>query len=460
VIPQPPAREAPPAQRWKAAVLMYGQPRMLSMLALGFSAGLPWMLYFQTLSAWLRQVGTARATIGLIALVGLPYTVKFLWAPIVDRWRLPLLGGVFGQRRGWMLLAQLGIAAGLAGIALTDPVAHLGSIVGLALLVAFSGATQDIVIDAWRIETSPAEMQGAMVGGYQFGYRFAIQVGSTGALWMAGGLGWAMSYGAMAVLALVGIITTLCVNEPQRVRPQASIYAERRVVEWVERRSHWPPSLQAAGATLIGAVICPLTDFFTRFGWQLGLLVFGFVSTYRLTDYTAGTMANSFYVDIGYTLQQMGVAKLYGAVPTFLGIIAGGLVFARYGRTRSLLFGGVLIILSTLGYAVLAYYGKPSPLGLALVIGLDNLALGVHGTVLIAFMSTLTSVAYTATQYALLSSIYALTGKLVMSTSGFVVEAIGYPAFYVYAAALSLPALLLLQLLVNRRDLSRLQAVA
>ncbi|HEX9139827.1 MAG TPA: MFS transporter [Steroidobacteraceae bacterium] len=458
--PPPPAKEAPPAQRWKAAVLMYGQPRMLSMLTLGFSAGLPWLLYFQTLSAWLRQVGTARATIGLIALVGLPYTVKFLWAPLVDRWRLPLLGRVFGRRRAWMLLAQLGIAAGLAGIALTDPVAHLGSIVGLALLVAFSGATQDIVIDAWRIETAPPEMQGALVGGYQFGYRFAMQVGSTGALWMAGGMGWAMSYGVMAVLTLIGITTTLFVQEPERFRPQASIYAEQRVVEWVERRAHWPASLQAMGATLIGAVICPLTDFFTRFGWQLALLVFGFVSTYRLTDYTAGTMANTFYVDTGYTLEQIGWARLYGLAPTFLGIVAAGLVFARYGRTRSLLLGGVLVILSTLAYSVLAYYGKPSPLGLALVIGFDNFALGVHGTVLIAFMSTLTSVAYTATQYAVLSSIYAVTGKLVMSTSGFVVDAIGYPAFYIYAAALSLPALLLLQLLVKRSDLSRLQAAA
>jgi len=445
---------APARPPWTEVFRAWREPRMLSMLALGFSAGLPFMLVFATLSAWLRKVGIDRSTIGMLAWVGIVYSLKFLWAPVVDRVRLPLLGRWLGQRRSWMLLAQLGIGAGLAAVSMSDPAAGVGRVALLALGVAFCSATQDICIDAWRIESAPPDRQGAMASAYQFGYLLALKfVASAGALLIADAYGWHASYATMAGLMLVGVLTTLLVREPARIAPQASVFAEARVVEWVARRPHWPGAVRRAGGWLLGAVVCPITDFFVRYGLPLGLLIFGFVSLYRLTDYAMGVMANPFYLDTGFTLTQVGtVAKLYGTLMSFAGIVLGGLAVTRLGRMRALLLGSLLIISSNLAYAAFAALGRPSVGGLALIISMDNVAIGVHGTALIAFLSTLTSASYTATQYAVLSSIYALPGKLLMGTSGIVVDRIGYPAFFLYTASLSLPALLLLALLWRRGE--------
>lgn len=438
--------------RWLEVLKLYREPRMLSILALGFSSGLPFMLVFSTLSAWLRQAGIDRGTIGMLAWVGIVYTFKFLWAPVVDRVRLPLLGRWLGQRRSWMLLAQIGIAAGLAAVATADPAHGVARIAMFTLLTAFASATQDICIDAWRIESAPAEQQGAMASAYQFGYLLALRlVASAGALLIADAYGWHASYATMAALVAVGVVTTLLVREPERRAPQASVYAEARVIDWLAARAHWSESRRRVGGWLVGAVVCPITDFFARYGLQLGLVIFGFISVYRLTDYTMGTMANTFYLDTGFTLTEVAaVAKLYGLLMSFVGIVVGGLAVTRFGRMRALLLGSLLVIASNLAYAAFASIGRPSVSGLALIISLDNLATGVHGTALIAFMSSLTSAAYTATQYAVLSSIYALPGKLLMGTSGLVVDRIGYPSFFLYTASLSLPALLLLWLLWRR----------
>ncbi|HEY6452411.1 MAG TPA: MFS transporter [Steroidobacteraceae bacterium] len=444
---------------WLDSLRIYARPRMLSMLALGISSGLPYMLIFSTLSAWLRQSGIARATIGMLSWVSLVYTLKFLWSPVVDRLRLPLLGAL-GQRRSWMLLAQLSIAGALLAMSTGDPRQHVLRVAAMALWLAFSAATQDVAIDAWRIESAPVREQGAMAAAYQFGYRLAILIASAGALWIAADAGWAHSYATMAALAGIGILTTLLVREPERIVPQVSVLTERRVVAWLEQRAHWPDSLRHAGAWFLGAVICPLIDFFTRYGLQLGLLMFAFISTYRLTDFTMGVMANQFYLDMGFTLKQIAaVAKIFGTLWSIAGILIGGLAVVRLGRTRSLLLGSCLIILSNIGYAVLAARGGASVPGLAAVISLDNFAQGVHGTALIAFMSSLTSASYTATQYAVLTSLYALPPKLLMGTSGHVVDAIGYPRFFVYTASLSIPALLLLYLLARRRDFKLLRAL-
>jgi PAT family beta-lactamase induction signal transducer AmpG len=438
---------------WRESLRIYGRPRMLSMLALGFSSGLPFMLIYSTLSAWLRQSGIARATIGMLAWVSLVYTLKFLWAPVIDRLRLPFIGRALGQRRSWMLLAQLSIAAALVAISTTDPRTQVLRIAAFALWLAFSAATQDVAIDAWRIESAPVREQGAMAAAYQLGYRLAILIATAGALWIAADAGWARCYGAMAGLVGVGVITTMLVREPERIAPRASVLREQRVIAWLERRGHWPRSLRHAGAAFFGAVLCPIIDFFSRYGLSLGLLMFAFIGTYRLTDYSMGAMANPFYLDLHFTLKQIAaVAKVFGTVWSIAGILIGGFAVARLGRVRSLLLGSVLVIISNLCFAALAAHGQPSVPGLATVISLDNFAQGVHGTALIAFMSSLTSASYTATQYAVLSSLYALPPKLLMGTSGLMVDALGYPQFFVYTASLSLPALLLLYLLARRRD--------
>ena len=436
---------------WLEALGAYRDRRVLAMLLLGFSAGLPFMLVFSTLSAWLREVGIERATIGMLSWVGIIYSIKFFWAPVVDRLEVPLLGRLLGRRRSWMLLAQAGIAFGLFRLAHTDPTAHLGAMAALALLVAFSSATQDIAIDAWRIETAPQSMQGVMAAAYQLGYRIAIMVGSAGALWIAADFGWTAAYTAMAACVGVGVLTTLLVAEPQPSVSERTIAQEERVLAWLERRAHWPDFARQLGSWFVGAVVCPLTDFLSRYGTRLALLILAFIASYRLTDFTMGVMANPFYLDIGYTLKEIAaVAKGFGVVMSILGTVLGGVAVAKLGTVRSLALGSILVIGSNLLFVTLAWQPDPGIAGLAMVVSADNLAMGVAGTALIAYLSSLTSAAYTATQYALFSSMYALPGKLLMGTSGFVVDAIGYPWFFVYTSTLGLPALVLLYLITRR----------
>jgi PAT family beta-lactamase induction signal transducer AmpG len=391
------------------------------MLFLGFSAGLPFYLLFQTLSAWLRQAGIQRSTIGMLAWVGIAYTLKFLWAPVIDRTPLPLLYRLFGRRRSWMLFAQAGIAVGLFNLSLSDPASSVTRIAAWAMFVAFWAATQDIAIDAWRIESAAVELQGAMAAAYQVGYRTALITGSAGAFALADRYGWHASYSVMALLVSVGVVTTLLIREPSLTTARQPAAPGR------------------------GAVLGPIVDFFSRYRGGLALAILAFIGTYRLTEYAMGSMANTFYIDRGYTLTQIAtVVKLYGLSMSIAGVVLAGMLIVKLGLVRCLVLGSVLIALSNLGFAALAAAHAPSLLGLGLVNGLDNIAQAVHGTSLIAFLSSLTSPRYTATQYALFSSLYALTGKILEGTSGFVVDAIGYPAFFCYTAALSLPGLLLI----------------
>ncbi|MGC3981792.1 MAG: MFS transporter [Steroidobacteraceae bacterium] len=438
-------------QGWWQALLIYRNPRVLAMLLLGFSAGLPFMLVFSTLSAWLRQAGIDRATIGMLAWVGLVYSIKFLWAPIVDRMPLPVLTRLLGRRRSWMLVAQVGVGFGLLHVAQLNPAASVSAVAIATLFVAFCAATQDIVVDAWRIEAAPLELQGGMAAAYQLGYRIAIMVASAGALWIAADVSWRASYSTMAMLMGVGVITTLFVGEPQPRAEERSVQQETRVIEWMQRNGHLPPFLQSAGSWFLGAVVCPIIDFFTRFGLMLGVLIFGFISTYRLTDYAMGVMANPFYLDQGFTLKQIAaVVKGFGLVSAFAGVLIGGTVIAKLGLRRALITGSIAVMCSNCAFAILAATHSSDIVGLAIVNSLDNLALGIHGTSLIAFMSSLTSARYTATQYAVLSSLYALPGKLLMGASGFVVDALGYSGFFMYTAMLSVPGLILLYWLGKR----------
>lgn len=436
---------------WWDTLRLYAQPRPLAMLFLGFSAGLPFLLVFSTLSAWFREAGIDRTTIGLLSWVGLAYSFKLLWAPLVDRLSLPWLTARLGRRRSWMLLAQFALIAGLAAMAHGDPTQNLLGLAVLAVCVAFASATQDIAIDAWRIESAPVDMQGTMAAAYQLGYRVGLLMATAGALWLAGEYDWRTAYLAMAALIGLGLLTTLMVPEPT-VKPSAATAAqEQRVLAFMTRKAHWPEGLRRAGGWFVGAVVCPLVDFFARNGMATGALILAFIGTFRLTDYTMGVMANPFYLDVGYTLQEIAlVAKGYGVVASIVGVIVGGLGVARFGVVRALIIGGVLVILSNLAFATLAFQQDPDLIGLGLVVSADNFAYNFAGTAFIAYLSGLTNTAYTATQYALFSSLFSLPGKLLMGASGYVVDTSGYPFFFLYTSALGIPALVLLVLL-NRR---------
>jgi MFS transporter, PAT family, beta-lactamase induction signal transducer AmpG len=472
------AVETTAKRTWGQAFAVYLERPVLSMLFLGFSAGLPFFLVFSTLSAWLRTAHIERATIGMLAWVGLMYSFKWVWAPIVDRVGLPTLDRLLGRRRSWMLVAQIGLMFCLANLALGNPAESIAYMALFALGVAFFSATQDIAIDAWRIESAAADKQGAMAAAYQIGYRTALMVASAGALIIADESGFRTSYFTMAGLVLIGVATTLLIREPVREFAPATEEREQRVVNWLARRAHWPQWAQRSGAWFMGAAVGPIVDFFGRYGLTLGLMIFAFISTYRLTDYVMGTMTNTFYIDMGFSLTEIGVvAKFFGWPSTLVGAVLGGVIVAKIGRIRGLLLGSVLIIISNIFYATYGSYachiplecaqsglidfwpshidarGPADNLGLSFIVGFDNLALGVHGTSLIAFMSSLTSAKYTATQYAVLSSLYALPGKLLMGTSGMMVDALGYGDFFLYTALLSIPGLLLL-LWLSRRDIA------
>ncbi|HVT33983.1 MAG TPA: MFS transporter [Nevskiaceae bacterium] len=433
------------------ALHVYAHPRVRGMLFLGFSAGLPFLLVFSTLSAWLTQAGIARATIGMLSWIGISYSIKFFWSPVVDRARLPLLTNWLGRRRSWMLLGQCGIAAGLCGIALHDPAADLEAVVWCALLVAFSSSTQDIAIDAWRIEAAPASMQGAMAAAYQFGYRIAMLAASAGALWLAGEYGWHLSYAVMAVLVAVGLCTTLLVGEPQAQVSRDTLMREARVLEFLETRAHWPEQLRRAGGWIIGAVVCPFVDFFARNGAARGALILALVGTFYLPYITMGVMTNPFYLDLGFSLQQIAaVAKGYGIVASLLGAFLGGIGVVRLGALRCMAIGALLVMFANLTYSALALLHQPTLAGLALIVSVDNIAYNFAAAAFVAYLSGLTNVSYTATQYALFSSLFNLPGKIIAGGSGALVDALGYAPFFIYTALLGIPALLVIAAITRK----------
>lgn len=389
----------------------YLDRRTAVMLALGFAAGLPNLLIFDTLSAWLREAGLSLQTIGFFSLATLAYAFKFLWAPLVDRTQVPVLTAWLGHRRSWMLVAQIAIVIGLWLVALSNPAEHLGVLAVYAVFTGFVSATQDIVIDAWRIEAAPVEQQGAMAAAYQWGYRIALIVAGAVPLVLAQLYGWSVSYGLMACLMGIGIAAVLAAPREQEhmVRPLHGGDASGPM-----RKS------ARIGRYLAGAFIDPLKDFCTRFGRDAALIL-ALICLYRISDFVLNLM-NPFYLDLGFSLTEIAeVRKIYGVAMSMLGVFAGGYAIARFGLMRPLLVGALASPLTHLSYGWLTTQG-PNIHALALAIGVDNIATGFAGTCLIAYMSSLTTVGFTATQYALFSSLYALPGKLLASQSGRIVE--------------------------------------
>lgn len=422
---------------WAEAALAYTRPRVLTMFVLGFSSGLPFLLIFSTLSAWLTEAGVSLATIGFASYVGLAYTIKFAWAPLVDRLPLPLIGPLLGRRRAWMLLAQIVVAGAIFAMSRIDPAIDLAGMVIAAIVVAFASATQDTAIDAWRIEAAAGkDEQATMAAATQLGYRIALIAAGAGALYIADYASWSASYAAMAALMVVGVAGTLLAYRPPEPAPEegaaAALAPRQDLLRW-----------------LYDAAVAPFVDFFARKGW-VALLILAAIGFYRLPDFVMGVMANPFYLDLGFTKSEIAsVSKLFGIWMTIAGALIGGAVAVRLGMMRMLLIGAVMVSVTNLAYAWLATVG-PHVWALTVTVSLENLAGGFGGTALIAYMSSLTSTAFTATQYALFSSFFALPGKIVGGLSGLMVESLGgFYGFFILTAAMGAPAVALVWLLMR-----------
>jgi PAT family beta-lactamase induction signal transducer AmpG len=438
-------------ESWIETCKAFLDRRVAALFFLGFVAGLPYLLVFSTLSIWLREVGIERSTIGFLSWVATFYSIKVLWAPVVDRLPIPWLTRAMGRRRSWMLVAQAGIIVGLLGMAGSDPSQGLAPLVGFALIAAFASATQDIAIDAYSIEAAPAEMQGPLAGSYNFGYRVGLLLAGAGALYIADYASWLAAYAAMAVAMLLGVATVLMIAEPKPAIDRAALLEEERVAQYLQRFAHLAPRLRATLGWLYGAIACPFTDFVRRMGW-IAAVILVFIAIYKLSDVVMGVMAGPFYIDVGFSKSEIAsVTKIFGFAMSVFGGLLGGLLVVRYGVIRPLVFGAFLVGLPNLLFALLAHLGRSDDLWLLiLAISGDNLGGGIAGTVLIAYLSSLTSSAYTATQYALFSSIMSLPGRFIGGWSGVMVDEMGYRDFFIMTAIISLPAIALAWYLARR----------
>jgi MFS transporter, PAT family, beta-lactamase induction signal transducer AmpG len=422
---------------WLNDLRVYFEWPSIRIFFLGFSAGLPLLLVLGTLSFRLRELGIDRSTIGYLSWVGLFYAGKWLWAPLVDRVPIPGVTKRFGRRRSWLLLAQALIMIGLIGMAMSDPKQDLQVIIWFALLVAFASATQDIALDAFRIESAKAEYQAALAASYQTGYRLAMIWAGAGALWLAARAeestslyfanAWQFAYLVMALSMGVGVITTLLSPEPQIVRL---------------------PKARSAGEWLHQTLIQPFADFIGRYRWH-ALLILALIAVYRISDVVMGIMANPFYVDMGYTKDEVaGVTKVFGVIMTLLGAFIGGILALRFGIMRILFLGAILSAASNLLFAWLSTRGHDLT-GLIWVISADNLSSGIASAAFIAYLSSLTNVQYSATQYALFSSMMVLLPKWLAGFSGVYVDRFGYESFFISTALIGIPVLILIGIAIR-----------
>ncbi|MBK1646772.1 MFS transporter [Thiocapsa imhoffii] len=480
------------------------------MLFLGFSAGIPLLLIFSSLSLWLREAGIERQAVTFFSWAALGYSFKFVWAPLIDKLPLPYLTRWLGRRRAWLLVSQLAIIGAIAAMALVDPAhgsGHLTRMAIAAVLLGFSSATQDIVIDAFRIESAAPRLQGLMSSTYIAGYRIGMVVAGAGALYLAAFFGseagqysfeaWQRTYLIMASTMLVGVVTTFLISEPVTQRHDKHVYGAgdylRLVAVFVVSASafaggffvssetfhalkawagggpftgflletlHFALAVAAAVVTgwllvAAGAVnavmaretwIEPALDFFDRYGLKTALLILALIGLYRISDIVLGVISNVFYQDIGFSKPQIATAvKTFGVIISILGGIIGGLMATRYGVMRILMLGAILAAATNLIFVVLAMVG-PDLTWLYIAVAADNLAAGLASAAFIAFLSSLTSVSFTAVQYAIFSSLMTLLPKVLGGYSGSIVDSIGYPGFFVFTALIGVPVVLLVWL--------------
>jgi PAT family beta-lactamase induction signal transducer AmpG len=410
---------------WRSAITPYLTPRMLIILAMGFASVLPLLLTLSTLSYWLSKVGVDKTTIGLFALVGTPYTFKFLWSPVMDQVPLPVLTRLLGRRRSWLLLTQALLAVAIFAMGWTDPATEPVNTAIAALVVAFLSASQDIVIDAYRIDLLPTEEQGHGAGATQVGYRFGLLLAGAGALALSDYVSWPTVFTVLALAMVAAMVVTLLAPEPKA-----------------------PPQPKHRDYALIvrEAVIDPFADFMKRKGW---VLILAFTLFYKFGDALGGTMANPFYNEMGFTGTEIAaVSKLWGVWMTVVGAVLGGVAVARWGVFQALMIGGILQAVTNLAFTYVALAGHDLP-ALAIAITADNIAGGAAGAALVAYLSGLCNVAYTATQYALLTSFMAQGRTWLSSGSGWLADHMDWATFWTATMLFAVPGLVLLAIMMK-----------
>ena len=433
---------------WIASGRVYMERRVLVILLLGFSSGLPLLLVYSTLSAWLKESDVSLTMIGLFSWASTAYALKFLWAPLVDRMPLPILTKLLGQRRGWLIFSQIMVALTMLGLGGTDPTVDLWGTALWATALAFASATQDIVIDAYRVESLDEDQLGAGSGNYVLGYRLAMLAAGAGALFVADGFGWFAAYAAMAALMGVGMITVLASPEPVRSQPTDQQERDARLVDFLARNAHLPKIMHGAAARIYEAVICPFTDFMTRPHWVMILL---FVALYKYGEALLGVMANPFYLDLGFSKSEIAaVSKVYGLSMTIAGGLIGGVLVARYGIMKALLYAGILQCVANLAYTAQAMVGYSIPM-LAMSISIENLTAGMATSAFVAYLSSLCNVAYTATQFALLTSLMSATRTVFASGGGWLADQMDWASYFIITTFAAVPGLVVLMWLIRRQ---------
>ena len=439
--------EQSPTARWLEAFAVYRDPRVVAILFLGFSSGLPLLLTLSTLSWWLKNEGIDKTTIGLFALAGLPYTLKFAWAPLVDRVRIPVLTRVLGRRRGWLIVTQLVLMASIVGLGSTQPAVDIGLVALLAFIVAFCSASQDIVVDAYRIDILRDDQQGAGAAMIQVGYRIGMLAGGAGAIFLSDQTSWFWVYLTMAALITVGIVTVLLAPEPKGDGAAVAAAEAARADALGERNPAWPRVLTQTVAWVESAVIAPFADFMMRPNWLVILL---FILLYKFGDAFLGVMAYPFYFELGFTSSEVAtVSKIFGLGATLVGGVLGGVFVSRYGAMKSLLIGGVLQMLSNLVFVAQAMAGHNVEM-LYVTIAVENLSGGMATVAFVAYLSGLCNVAYTATQYALLTSLMAFGRTVLSSSGGWFADQLDWVDFFLLSTAVALPGLILLVWMMRR----------
>ena len=425
--------------RWLQGLAIYAEPRVLAVLLLGFSSGIPLALTGQTLVVWMRETGVSLEVVGLFGAVGLPYTLKFLWAPLFDAASVPLLGRWLGRRRAWLVTTQGALIAALIALGTSDPAANLELTALLAFIVAFCSASQDVVVDAFRVESLEESRLAAGMANYVAGYRVALLVATAGAFEFAalmqhsgfpGDTGWSITYAVLAMLLLSGTATALMSKEPAN----GVIVAATSAMPFRRR--------------FLDAVVSPFTDFMTRPGWLAVLL---FVVLFKFGDALAGVMTAPFVLDLGFDKTDYGrIVKLFGFAATLLGGFAGGALYQFLGPLRSLWLAGLVQMASNLLFVWQAQMGEVM-WALIVTIGGENFTGGFATVVFVAYLSGLCrNRAYTATQYALLSALAAVSRTLLSTGSGFLAENLGWSAYYLLTTVAALPGLVLLWWLARR----------